>query len=127
VRRGRQAETERGSDVPIPGVEEQLAEALALALGRHHHVHAPRADDVPALDRQRDRHRRVLADDRRPFTGDPDQRIRGRVLRVEAVLPVPAQPAGFGRVRAEHAPVERIDRVAILVPEPVDHHRGLSD
>ena len=108
MRRIGQAEAERRADVAVPRAEEHLADALALALGRHHHVHAPRGVELAAVHLQPHRHRRVLADDRRALARDPDDGRAAGVVGVAPVLPVPPQTAGVGRVVAEHPPVQRI-------------------
>ena len=47
-------------------------------------------------------------------------------LRVAAVLPVPAQPVGFGRVGPEHAPVQRLDLAPILGAVAIDLGHGVQ-
>ena len=98
----------------IPGPEEHFAQPLALTLGRDHHVHAPGARHLVAFDREAHGHRGVLADDGRAFARDPDLGLAAGVVRVAAVLPLPAQPARVGGVVAEHAPVEGIDRAPVV-------------
>ena len=109
VRRLGQAEAERRADVAIPRPEEHFAEALPLAFGRHHDVHAPRSAHLPPSDRHLHGHRRVLSDDCRAFARNPDLGLAARVVRIAQVLPVPAQPAGLGGVVSEHTTIERVD------------------
>src|SRR5688572_3409859 len=98
----------------VPGAEQDFAEALTLTFGSDHHVHAPRAGHAFTLDAERDRHGRVLADDRAALAGDPDLWEIARIVRVLAILPVPAQARRFRGVRSEHAAIQGLGSLAIF-------------
>ncbi len=118
VRRG--AQREHGAAVAIPRANERFADPLPPPLGRDHCVAAPRALDLDALDRDADRKRGVVPDDRRPLARDPDLRLPRLVVRVAAMLPVPAEPLGIRGVGAVRPAIERIDAAAVVRPEPID-------
>ena len=82
IRGLREPQAERRTDVAIPGAEQHFAQALALAFGRHHDVHAPGSPHLLPGDRHLHRHRRVLADDGRTLARDPDLRLAARVVGI---------------------------------------------
>src|SRR3954466_4564715 len=124
VRRIREPQPERHSDVAVPGTEQHFTDAAALPLRRHHHVHAPRALHLAALHGQPHGHRRVLADDCRTFARQPDLGFTAGVVRVAPVLPFPAQAAGLCGIAAEHTPIQRVHCAAILGPVAIDVWNG---
>ncbi len=120
VGRIRQSEPERRADVSIPHPEQHFAQPTPLALGGDHDVHPPGARHLAPLDRQLDGHCRVLPDDGRSLARDPDLRLAAGIVRVTAVLPVPSQPAGLGRVSAEDASIQRFDSAPVVRSVTID-------
>ncbi len=121
---GRAAECQHGAAVAIPRPYEGLANPLTAALRRHHRVVAPRAFDFNSFHRHAHGQRRVMTDDRRSLARDPDFRLAGLVVRIAAVLPVPAEPDGAGRIGAVRAAVQAIDAATIVRLEAIDFGHG---
>ena len=120
----RQAEAKRGAHAAVPRAEQLFAETAALPLGRHHGIGAPRSLNFFSAERQTYRHRRVVADDGRALAHDPEQRLAVGIVRIAAVLPVPAQSACGCGVGAENASIERFDAALVLRPVPIDFGHG---
>ena len=120
----RRAEREDGAAVAIPGSNQRLVQSLSIAFWSDHRAGAPGAVDLQALEREANRKRRVLSDDGRALARDPDPGLPGRVVRISAMLPVPAKPNRLGGVCAVRASIQRIDTTAIVGTEAVDfRHR----
>ena len=107
---------QRGADVAVPCPEEHFSKPLALALGGDHDIHAPGTLHFLVSHQELYGHRGVLADDGASFAGDPNLRFLTGIVGVAAVLPIPAEAAGFRCVVAEHAAVERFDGPPVLRP-----------
>jgi hypothetical protein len=61
-----------------------------------------------------------VADDGRTFTRDPDFRLAGLVVRIAAMLPVPAQAERVGGIRTVRASIESVDAAPIVRLEAID-------
>jgi len=118
-RRIGEAESERRVHAAVPRAEELFVQAAALPLGGNHRVGPPRRGDFASAKREANRDRGVVADDRRPFANDPQQRRAVRIVRIATVLPVPSQSACRGRVGAEDASVKRFDAALVLRLVPI--------
>jgi hypothetical protein len=120
ARFSRDAERERRAGVAIPRAHERLADALSIAFGRHERVGAPGTFDLDAAKRYAYWKGWIVADDRRPFASDPDAGLTCGVIGIASMLPVPSEPAGFGRVRSVRAAIQRLDAPTVLGPEAID-------
>ena len=110
-----------GADRTVPCAQASVSPSpLSLAFRRDHDVGRPCGVGLTAADCQADRHRGALTYHGGPFAGQPNQRAIGRVVRLRAVSPVPAEPARVGGVMAEHPSAQRVDRPAVVRPEPID-------
>ena len=97
-----------------------LRRGPGLAFGRNHRIGSPRRLDLFAAQRQAHRHRRVVSDDGRTLTYDPQQRGAVGVVWIAAILPVPAKAACGRGIWSEDTPVKRLDAALVLRPVPIN-------
>jgi hypothetical protein len=116
----RDAERKRCPGVSIPRTHQRFAHTLPIAFGRNERISAPGTLDLDAAERHADGERWIVTNYGRAFAGDPDTRLTCGIVGIAAVLPVPPETAGFGRVRTVRATVQRFDAATVLGPEAVD-------
>jgi hypothetical protein len=119
------AKSEGRARVPIPRSEKRFSDALTIAFWRNQRIGPPGSFDLDAAQRHAHRKRRVVANYGWAFTGYPDAGLTASVVGISPVLPVPAQTAGFGRVRTVRATVERLDAATVLWPEAINLGQSL--
>ena len=116
----RRAQRQHRAAVAIPRAHQRLAEALTIALRRHHGVGTPGPVNLEPFQRYADGKRRVMANDGRAFARHPDLRLAGGVVGIAAMLPVPAQTRGIRRVGALHAAIQQFDTTTIFRTVSID-------
>jgi len=67
-----------------------------------------------------------MTDDRRPFARNPDFRLSGGVVRIAAVLPVPAETRRVGGVGAVRTAAQGIYAATIVRLETIDFRHGIN-